>query len=336
MQLDQLKRREFLTLLGGAAVAWPLAARAQQSDQMRRIAVMIALPEHDPELKKWLAAFREALERLGWSEGRNIHLDYRFAPAGAHAQKFANELLVLQPDVFLAFSTPVTAAFQRETRTIPIVFIGIADAVGQGFVPSLAQPGGNLTGLTMFEASVSGKWLAMLKEIEPQLARAAFVIDPKTVPYYDFYLRGAKVAAPPLAVEPVLTPIKNDAVDIARAIATFAHAGPKGGLVVPGDSTTNAHRDLVVSLAAQHRLPAVYTNQFFVTAGGLMSYGVDWVHEFGQVAFYVDRVLRGAKPADLPVQAATKFVTALNVKTAKALGLTVPPGLLVGADQVIE
>jgi putative tryptophan/tyrosine transport system substrate-binding protein len=330
-----MRRRDFIRVIGGvgATAAWPLIVRAQQT---RRIGVMIALPEHDPELKKWLAAFREALERLGWSQGRNIHLDYRFAPAGAHAQEFAKELLALQPDVILAFSTPVTAAFQRESRTIPIVFIGIADAVGQGFVPSLAQPGGNLTGLTMYEASVSGKWLAMLKEIEPQLARAAFVVNPKTAPYYDFYMRGAKAVAPSLAIEPVLTTIENNAADIQRAIATFAHATPKGGLVVPGDSTTNAHRDLIISLTAQHRLPAVYTNEFFVTAGGLMSYGVDWVNEFGQAAFYVDRILRGAKPTDLPVQAATKFVTALNVKTARALGLTVPPGLLVAADQVIE
>jgi len=328
-----MKRREFIMLVSGAAVAWSLAARAQPP---RRIAVMIALPEDDPELKKWLAAFREGLERLGWSENRNVHLDYRFAPAGAHAQEFAKELLALQPDVILAFSTPVTVAFQRETRTIPIVFIGIADAIGQGFVPSLAHPGGNLTGLTMYEASVSGKWLGMLKEIEPQLARVAFVVNPKTAPYYDFYLRGAKVAAPSLVIQPVLVPIENDAADIERALATFAHEGPKGGLVVLPDSTTNAHRDLIVSLAARHRLPAVYTNGFFVTAGGLMSYGVDWVHEFGQVAFYVDRILHGALPADLPVQAATKFVTALNVKTAKALGLAVPTGLLVAADRVIE
>jgi putative tryptophan/tyrosine transport system substrate-binding protein len=328
-----VKRRAFITLLGGAAAAWPLAARAQQ---MRRIGVMIALPGGDPELKKWLAAFEQALERLGWSEGRNLHLDYRFTPAGAHAQELAKELLALQPDVILAFSTPATAAFQRETRTVPIVFIGIADAVGQGFVPTLTHPAGNLTGLTMYEASVSGKWLEMLKEIEPQLARAAFVLNPKTAPYYDFYMRGAKSAGPPLGIEPVLTPIENDPTDIERAITTFAHAMPKGGLVVPGDSTTNAHRDLIISLAAQHHLPAVYTNEFFVTAGGLMSYGVDWVNEFGQAAFYVDRVLRGANPRELPVQAATKFITALNVKTAKALGLAVPPALLVAADRVIE
>jgi putative ABC transport system substrate-binding protein len=327
-----LRRRAFITLLGGAA-AWPLVAWAQQT---RRIGVMVALPEGDPELKKRLAAFRQALDRLGWSEGRNVHLDYRFAPGGAQARQFAKELLALQPDVILAFSTPVTAAFQRETRTIPIVFIGIADAITQGFVRSLANPDGNLTGLTMYEASVSGKYVSMLKEIEPQLTHAAFVANPKTAPYYDVYLRGAKVAAPSLGIEVVFTPIENDAADVERAIAAFAHAVPKGSLVVLGDSTTDANRHLIISLAAQYRLPSVYWNTFFVTEGGLMSYGVDWVHEFGQAAFYVDRILRGAKPADLPVQAATKYVTTLNVKTAKALGLTVPDKLLVAADEVIE
>jgi putative ABC transport system substrate-binding protein len=225
-----MRRREFITLLGSAA-AWPRAVRAQQPDPMRRVAVMIALPEDDPELQKWLAAFRQGLERLGWSQERNVHIDYRFAPAGAHAPALAKELLALQPDAILAFSTPVTAAFQRETRTIPIVFIGIADAVGQGFVPSLAHPDGNLTGLTMFEASVSGKWLGMLKEIAPQLARAAFVIDPKTAPYYDFWMRGAKSAAPSFAIEPVLVPIEDDAADIKRAIA--ARAPSAGGLLKP-------------------------------------------------------------------------------------------------------
>src|SRR4029079_16343562 len=303
---------------------------------MRRIAVMIALPENDPELQKWLAAFRHGLEKLGWSQGRNLHIDYRFAPAGVQAEVLAKELLSLQPEVILAFSTPVAAAFQRATRHVAGVFIGIGDAVGQGFVPRLAHPAGNFTGLTMYQPSVSGKWLEMLKEIEPQLARVAFVINPKTAPYYDFYLRGAKVAARALGIEPVLTPIENDVADVKRAIATFAHAVSKGGLVVPGDSTTNAHRDLIVSLAAEHRLPAVYSNEFFVTAGGLMSYGVDWLNEFGQATFYVDRILRGAKPADLAVQAATKFITALNVRTAKALGLAVPPGLLIAADRVIE
>jgi putative tryptophan/tyrosine transport system substrate-binding protein len=330
-----MKRRAFITLLGGAA-AWPLAARAQQGERMRRVGVLIALPENDPELQKWIAALRRGLEKLGWSEGRNIQLDYRFAPAGARAPALAKELLALHPDVILAFSTPVAAAFQRETRTVPIVFIGIADAVAQGFVHSLARPEGNLTGLTMYEASVSGKYLSMLKEIEPQVTHIAFMANPKTAPYHEVYLQGAKLAAPSLGVEAVFIPIENDAANIERAITAFALDVPKGGMVVVGDSTTNVHRDLIISLTARHRLPAVYWNTFFVAAGGLMSYAVDWVNEFGQAAYYVDRILRGAKPADLPVQAATKFVTALNIKTAKALGLTVPAGLLVAADEVIE
>jgi putative tryptophan/tyrosine transport system substrate-binding protein len=328
-----MRRREFIKILGVAVAGWPLAVSAQQ---IRRIGAMIALAEDDPESKKWLTAFRQVLEQLGWSDGLNLRLDYRFAPAGARAQEFAKELLALQPDVILAFSTPVAAAFQRETRTVPIIFIGIADAVGQGFVPNLARPDGNLTGLTMFEASVTGKWLGMLKEIEPQLGRVAFVVNPKTAPYYDFYLRGAKVVAPSLEIEPVLTPIENDAADVGRAISAFANTAPKSGLVILPDSTTNAHRDLIVALAAKHHLPAVYSNRFFVTAGGLMSYGVEWVNEFKQAAIYVNNILRGAKPADLPVQAATKFQTILNVKTAKALGRPVPPALLVAADEVIE
>jgi len=330
-----LGRRRFVTLLGGAAAAWPLPARSQQSD-MRRIGVMIALPEGDTELKKWIGAFLRGLEKLGWVEGRNVRVDYRFAPAGFRAPEFARELIGLKPDVVVAFSSPATIAFRRATHLVPIVFIGIADAIEQGFVGSLAHPDGNLTGLTMYEPSVSGKYLGMLKEIEPQLTHATFVVNPATAPYYEVFLRGAKAAAPSLGIELALTQIENNAADIERAIAAFAGAAPKGGMIVVGDSTTNAHRDLIISLAARHRLPAVYWNTFFVTAGGLMSYGVDWVHEFGQVAYYVDRILRGAKPADLPVQAATKFVTALNVKTAKALGLTVPPGLLVAADEVIE
>jgi putative ABC transport system substrate-binding protein len=328
-----VRRRDFIKVVVGSATAWPLAARAQQ---MRRIGIVIALSEGDPELKKWLEAFREGLERLGWSEGRNVHFDYRFTPAGSRAAQLAKELLALEPDVILAFSTPVAAAFQRETHTVPVVFIGIADAITQGFVRSLAHPEANLTGLTMYEASVSSKYLSMLKEIQPQLTHTAFLVNPATAPYYAVYMQGAKDAAPSLGVEVGLVPIKDDATDIEHAIARFAHTSPKAGLVVVGDSTTNAHRDLIISLTAKYRLPAVYWNTFFVTAGGLMSYAVDWVNEFGKVAYYVDRILRGAKPADLPVQAATKFVTALNVKTAKALGLTVPPGLLVAADQVIE
>jgi putative tryptophan/tyrosine transport system substrate-binding protein len=322
-----IRRRDFITLLGGIAAAWPLTARAQQSGEGRRIAVMIALPEGDPELDKWLVAFRQRLDTLGWLEGRNVHIDYRFAPAGARADALAKELLALKPHVILAFSTPVTAAFQRETTTVPIVFIGITDAVGQGFVPSLARPGGNLTGLTVLEASITSKWLRMLKEIAPQLARAALVVNPKTAPYYQFYQRGAESVAPALAIELVPSPIENDPADIERVIATFARV-PDGGLVVLPDSTTNAHRDLIVRLAAKYRLPAIYSHRFFVVAGGLMSYGVDWDNEFRQAASYVDRILRGTKPADLPVQVATEFETALNVNAAKAIGLDVTPGLL--------
>jgi putative tryptophan/tyrosine transport system substrate-binding protein len=252
-----IPRREFLGLVGCAAAAGPIAAWAQQ---MRRIGVLIALSESDPESKKRLAAFRQALDRLGWTEGRNVLLDYRFAPAGTRAQEFAKELLTLQPDVILAFSTPVTATFQRETRTNPIVFLGVADAVTQGFVRSLANPEGNLTGLTMYEESVSGKYLFMLKEIEPQVTHAAFVANPKTAPYYDVYLRGSKVAASSLGIDVTFTPIENDAADVERAISGFARAVPKGSLVVVGDSTTDAHRQLIISLAAKHRLPAVYWN----------------------------------------------------------------------------
>ncbi|HEV2547057.1 MAG TPA: ABC transporter substrate-binding protein [Stellaceae bacterium] len=302
---------------------------------MRRIGMLIGLAEDDPEGKIWVDTFRAALKALDWVEGENVHLEYRFSPAGLKADALANELMALRPDVILTFSTPATAAVRRVGGVIPIVFLGVADAVGQGFVPSLTHPGGNLTGLTMFEASVTGKWLSMLKEFEPALTRAALVVNPKTAPYYGFYLRAAEAEAPALAIEPVLVAIEDNADAITRAIDNFAEAA-NGGLLVLPDSTTNLHRDLIIALAARHRLPAVYTNRFFVTGGGLMSYGVSWIHEFRQAASYVDRILRGTKPADLPVQAATKFVTVLNVRTAKALGKAVPASLLVAADEVIE
>jgi putative tryptophan/tyrosine transport system substrate-binding protein len=330
-----MKRREFITLLGGAAVAWPLVARAQQPDRMRRIGVLMGLAEDDPDTKGRLAGFRQGLERLGWSEGSNVRIDYRFAPAGAHAQELAKELLTLQPDVILANSTPVTAAFQRETSVIPIVFTGVTDPIGSGFVAGLARPGGNLTGLLLFDASVTGKWLAMLKEIAPRLTRAALVVNPKTAAYYDYYLRAAQAAASSLAIEVILSPIENAPADIERAIEAFARV-PDGGLVLPPDTSTIVHRDLIIALAARHRLPAVYSDRLFVAAGGLICYSTDRADQFRQAAYYVDRILRGAKPADLPLQAPTKYETAINLKTARALGLTVPPGLLVAADEVIE
>jgi len=328
-----VNRRAFITLLGGAA-AWPLAARAQQSERMRRIGVLVGLAEDDQETKARLAAFREGLEKRGWSEGRNVRIDYRFAPASAQMQVLAKELVALQPDVIFAHSTPVTAALQRESRTIPIVFASVTDPVGSGFVASLPRPGGNITGVMQYEASVTGKWLAMLKEIAPSLVRAAFVANPKTAPFYNYYLQAAEAAAPSIGIEPVPTLVEN-VTDIERAIESFASA-PNGGLVLIPDLTTLFHRDLIIALAARHRFPAVYYSRVYVAAGGLMSYGNDFIDLFRQAAAYVDRILRGDKPADLPVQAATKFETIINLKTAKALGLTVPPGLLVAADEIIE
>ena len=330
-----MKRREFISLLGGAAVAWPLAARAQQSDQRRRIGVLTALADDDPENQARLAGFRFGLEKRGWSERHNVRIDYRFAPAASpdQVQLFAKELVALRPDVIFAHTTPVVAALQRETRTIPIVFAGLADPIGSGFIASLPQPGGNITGVMLYEPSVTGKWLSMLKEIPPQLVRAAFMVNPTTA-VYNYYLRAAEPLSRSLGIDLVLTRVAN-ADEIERVIEVFASV-PNGGLVLPPDITTTAHRDLIVALAARHHSPAVYTIRPFVTAGGLMSYGVDFADMFRLAASYVDRILRGDNPADLPVQAATKFETIVNLKTAKALGLTVPPGLLVAADEVIE
>jgi putative tryptophan/tyrosine transport system substrate-binding protein len=331
---SHIGRRKFVATLLGGAVAWPLSARAQEPDRVRRIGVLTAFAEDDPEIRARLAAFRQGLEKRGWSEGRNVRIDYRFAPASAQAEVLAKGLVALQPDVILANSTPVTAALQRESRTIPIVFAVVADPIGSGFVASLPRPGGNITGVMLYEASVTGKWLAMLKEIAPSLVRAAFVANPKTATFYDYYLHAAEAAAPSLGIEPVPILVENVA-DIERAIESFASA-PNGGLVLILDVAATVHRDLIIALAAQHRLPAVYYSRIFVAAGGLISYGNDLVDVFRQAASYVDRILRGDKPADLPVQAATRFETVVNLKTAKTLGLTVPPGLLVAADEVIE
>jgi putative ABC transport system substrate-binding protein len=327
-----MRRRKFISLLGGAA-AWPLVARAQQPDRVRLIGVLVGLAENDPEMKERIAGLRQGLEKLGWAEGSNLRIDYRFAPAGAQARLLARELIALQPDVILTQSTPATAAMQQETRTIPIVFAGVADPIGSGFVASLSRPGGNLTGLLQYEEGITSKWLAMLKEIAPNLTRGALVANPRTTPF-DYFLQSAKAVAPSLAIDLVPTPVDN-AADIERAIETFARE-PNGGLVLPPDTSTVVHRNLIIALAARHRLPAVYAIRVFVAAGGLMCYGTDFVDLYRQAASYVDRILRGAKPADLPVQTPTKFETVVNRKTAKALGLTVPPGLLIAADEVIE
>jgi ABC-type uncharacterized transport system substrate-binding protein len=329
-----MRRRDFIKVISGAAAALPLAARAQQPEQMRRIGVLVTSAEDDSDIQTRLAGFKQGLERLGWSEGRNVRIDTRFAAGRADQfQMLAKELLALLPDVILAHSTPVAATLQRESRTIPIVFVSVSDPIGSGLVVSLARPGGNLTGVLQYEAGITGKWLSMLKEIAPRLARAALLANPKTTAY-DYFQRSAEALVPSLAIELVPSPVDN-AADIERAIESFARA-PNGGLLVPPDSTTLLHRNLVISLANRHRLPAVYPLRVFVAAGGLMSYDTNQVDVFRQAASFVDRVLRGAKPADLPVQAPTRYETVLNLKTAKALGLTVPPGLLVAADEVIE
>jgi len=330
-----MKRREFITLVGGAA-AWPLAARAQQPERMRRIGVLVGLAADDPELKARLAGFRQGLEKRGWSEGRNVSIDTRFAPDGGadRRQVLAKELIALQPDVILAQATPLVAALQRESRAIPIVFAGVADPIGSGFIASLPRPGSNLTGVMMFEASVTGKWLEMLKEIAPRLERVALVINPKSAPFYNYYLRAAESLSPSLGIKVVPSLVEN-AADIERTIGAFART-PNGGLLLAPDVSTQVHRDLIIALAARYSLPAVYWERLFVAAGGLMSYGADYVDMYRQAASYVDRILRGDKPADLPVQATTKFETIVNLKTAKALGLTVPLIMQMTADEVIE
>ena len=330
-----MKRREFIALLGSTAAIRPLAARAQQSERTRRVGVFMASVEDDPETKPRLTGFRQELEKLGWSEGHNVEFDTRFAaaPNVDQARMLAKELIALQPDVILAQSTPITAAFQRETRVVPIVFVFVNDPIGSGFIANLARPGGNITGLTLFEASVAGKWLAMLKEIEPSLARAGLMFNPKTTSFAD-YVRDTKAMATSLGMELMPGPIEN-ADDVRRTIESFSQL-PNCGLVTPPDATTVVHRNLIVELANGHRLPTVFAFRLFVVAGGLMSYGVNPVDEFRQAASYVDRILRGEQPADLPVQAPTKYETVLNLKTARTLGLTVPSTLLVRADEVIE
>jgi putative ABC transport system substrate-binding protein len=335
-----MRRREFITLLGGAAAwpvaAWPVAVRAQQAERMRHIGVLQGFAENDPEAQSWMAAFLQALQKLGWTEGRNLRIDYRWAAGVAERiPGYAAELVELAPEVIFATTPAVVAELHRKSRTIPIVFVAVTDPIGLGVVESLARPGGNITGFLVYEASITGKWLAMLKEMAPYLTRAALVANPKThATDFEYFLKAATMASAPLAVEVVPTPVES-AGDITRAFEAISRV-PKSGLIVPPNSTTIVHRDLIIALAAEHRLPAVYSLRMFVAAGGLMSYGVVRTDEFRQAATYVDRILRGAKPADLPVQNPVKFETVVNLKTAKALGLTVPPGLLVAADEVIE
>jgi putative ABC transport system substrate-binding protein len=333
MQFDRLKRREFITLLGGAAVTWPLTARAQQEERMRRIGVLMNTAADDPLGQARVGAFHEALQQLGWTDGHNVRIDVRWGQNDVeHDRKYAAELVALTPDVILAVGTLSVAALQRETRTIPIVFDSVSDPVGAGFVDSLARPGGNTTGFMIYEYGLSGKWLEFLKQIAPWVMRAAVVrnsANPAGVAQFG----AIRAMASPLGVD--VSPINvRDASEIEAAMATFAQS-PNGGLIVTG-SASQVYRDLIIRLAAQHRLPAIYSNRDMVAGGGLMSYGPDWLDQFRRGAAYVDRVLKGEKPADLPVQAPVKYELAINLKTAKALSLDVPPTLLAIADEVIE
>ena len=330
-----MKRREFIALGGGAAAAWPLVVRAQQAARLRRIGVLMSLAADDPRTKAQLAGLSDGLAGLGWVEGSTIHCDYRFA--GGNPDQFsvlAKELIALHPEVIFAQSTPVTAALQRETRTIAIVFVEVSDPIGSGFIANLARPGGNLTGIIQYEPGIAGKWLAMLKEVAPNLARVALLANPKGTAY-EYLLRNATAAASSLGIEIISSPVDNVA-DIERSISSLARQD-NGGLLCPPEAFITAHRDLVIALAAEYRLPAVYAWRQFVTDdGGLMSYGIDLVDVYQRSASYVDRILRGTNPADLPVQTPTRYETALNLKTAKALGFSVPASLLVRADEVIE
>jgi len=307
-----MRRRDFITLIGGAAAGWPIAARGQQAEQMRRIGVLMSLAADDPRWKALLAGLRDGLARLGWIEGSTIHIDYRFA--GGDPDQFsvlAKELVALHPEVIFAQSTPVTAALKRETHAIAIVFVEVSDPIGSGFIASLAHPGGNLTGIIQYEPGIAGKWLAMLKEIAPNIARVALLANPKGTAY-DYFLQNATAAASSLGIEIISSPVDNVA-DIERSISSLARQDNSGLLC-----------------------PPVYAWRYFVTDGGLMSYGIDLVDVYQQSATYVDHILRGANPADLPVQSPTRYETALNLKTAKALGFSVPASLLVRADEVIE
>jgi putative ABC transport system substrate-binding protein len=334
MRSNHLRRREFITLLGGAA-AWPLAARAQQPDRMRRIGVLMAYAESDPEGQAFVAAFREGLQKLGWTEGGNIRIDTRWAtPDVQSIQRFAKELVALQPDLMLSPNTPTTAALLQQTRTIPIIFVNVADPIGSGFVASLPRPGGNVTGFITMEPTMAGKWLELLKEIAPRVVRVALLFNPATATYIDIYLKPFKAAASSFGVEAIAAPVR-DMTEFESVVATQARE-PNGGLIVAPDIFMNVHRAEVVELAARHRLPAVYPFRFFPELGGLLSYGNDLIDNFRRTATYADRILKGEKPSELPVQFPVKFELVINLKTANALGLDVPLQLQQRADEVIE
>jgi ABC-type uncharacterized transport system substrate-binding protein len=329
-----MRRRDFISLIGGVAATWPLAALAQQGERMRRIGVLSGLAANHSDTQALKAAFLQGLQQLGWTDGRNVQIEYRWGAGNAdNIRKYATELAALAPDVILVTGTTSVGPLLQATRTVPIVFTIVSDPVGAGFVDSLARPGGNATGFTLFEYATSGKWLELLKQIAPSVTRAAVLRDPDSTEGIGQFA-GIQSVAPSLGVE-VIPISMRDVAETERAVAAFAHE-PYGGLIVTASALSVAHRDLIVSLAARHKLPAVYYRRLYVTGGGLISYGPDVADQLRRAAGYVDRILKGEKPADLPVQAPTKYELVINLKTAKALGLTVPPTLIARADEVIE
>jgi ABC-type uncharacterized transport system substrate-binding protein len=329
-----MRRREFVTLIGGAAAAWPLVARAQQTEQMRRIGVLMPFASTNPVYQARIGTFLQGLEKLGRVDGRNVRIEYRASAGGIEEiRKYAAELVALAPDVIFATGASTVVPLQQTTRSVPIVFVLVPDPVGAGIVESLARPGGNTTGFGSFEYGLSGKWLEMLKEIVPQVTRVAVLRDP-TISAGIGQFAAIQSIAPSHGVD--LTPMNvRDATEIERAIATFAQT-PNGGVIVTGSALAAAHRDLLVALMAQHKLPTIYNDRLFVAAGGLISYGSDNADQYRAAAGYVDRILKGEKPADLPVQAPTKYELVVNLKTAKALGLEIPAPVIARADEVIE
>jgi ABC-type uncharacterized transport system substrate-binding protein len=330
-----MKRREFITLVGGAAAAWPLAARAQQPKPMRLISVLMGYAESDSAAQSWLVVFRGELSRLGWTEGSNLRIELRWGAADQDKIKtLAKELVNLRPDAILSVTTPVTSALAHETRTLPIVFAVVADPIGSGFVPSLSRPGGNITGFSTINSALGGKWVELLKEIAPRTVRMALLFNPATAPPLQVYMTSIQAAASSFAVEASAAPV-HVKDEIEGVIAAQAQ-NPGSGLIVMPEAFNVTNRHLIIALAARYGVPAIYATRFYAESGGLITYGVDYAEQFRQAAGYIDRVLKGTMPADLPVEQPTKFEFVINLKTAKTLGLTVPDNLLALADEVIE
>jgi putative tryptophan/tyrosine transport system substrate-binding protein len=327
------KRRDFITLIGAAAAGWPLSVRAQ-TKRIRRIGVLMGLVASDPEAQSRVVAFENGLRELGWVKGHNLSIEYRWAGDGNVLRDQAAELVAMEPDLILANTTPVTAALQKQSRTVPIVFTQVSDPVGQGLVPNLAHPGGNLTGLTSFEFSIGTKWLEALKQAAPRVTRVLLMFNPDSAPFADLFLQPVEAAAPHLSVAPIRAAV-HAAADVDRVFDALADAPNTGLMVLPDISMTN-YREAIVALAARHRVPAMYPFRYFALSGGLMSYGTNLTEVSWRAATYVDRILKGERPGDLPVQAPAKYELIINLKTAKTLGLVMPPTLLALADEVIE